>query len=635
MARPPWVFDGVLAAAMVVLGAVELAVHDEVPVEAAVLVDLAIVPVAFRRVAPVRAGLAVAGTVLVASLWLGAWPDTFSVFAAILAVLFALGEARSSGGTLAVVALTLMAVGLDTPNVPDLAFPAAILGMAWGAGLVVGMHRRRTAQLHALAGRLERARETGVRLAVLEERARLATDIHDAVGHNVAAMLADARTAAELLSRNPDRARAALVNVQADGRAAIDQLRVTLRVLRSEPVALGPDPPDVIPVARPSRAWRWPAGAEAALVGGLTVLCLVEIIANPDPPDGSRGVSFALATLLLTGLAVRNRAPLAAATMIGTASVADDLSGGVWSDSLSVMVAMFLVLFALGAHPTLMRAVAGGLIGVCLLVADVMSGPEAQATEAPFAALLGAIPWAAGWLVRRHRQQAAELAELAQQLESERRANARLAVLAERAHIARELHDTVAHGVSVMVVQASAAEATAERDAPAAHASIASIALVGREALADLRRLLALFDLDEPPTPVVSPPTLTEINELVARTRRAGLPVTLRVEGTPGPVPVEIAASAYRIIQEALTNVLKHAGRAPTSVVVRYLSASLDVAVDDDGRRAGTAPSAGTGHGVIGMRERAALLGGELRAGPRAAGGYSVHARLPLDGSAR
>src|SRR4051795_321815 len=113
MARPPWVFDGVLAAALAVLGAVELAAAEELSIEAAVLVELAVVPVAFQRVASVRAGLSVAATVLVASLWAGAWPDTFSVFAAVLAVLFALGEARSIAGALAVVALTLLAVGLD------------------------------------------------------------------------------------------------------------------------------------------------------------------------------------------------------------------------------------------------------------------------------------------------------------------------------------------------------------------------------------------------------------------------------------------------------------------------------------------------------------------------------------------
>jgi signal transduction histidine kinase len=148
--------------------------------------------------------------------------------------------------------------------------------------------------------------------------------------------------------------------------------------------------------------------------------------------------------------------------------------------------------------------------------------------------------------------------------------------------------------------------------------------------LEDLRRLLGLleFELEPRAAPLRPVPTLAELGALVAQVRAAGLPVTLRVEGTPAPLPGDIAASAYRIVQESLTNVLKHAGRPATAVVVRYLDDALDLAIDDEGP--GVTITTNGGHGVIGMHERAALAGGELQAGPRAAGGYGVHARLPL-----
>jgi signal transduction histidine kinase len=207
-------------------------------------------------------------------------------------------------------------------------------------------------------------------------------------------------------------------------------------------------------------------------------------------------------------------------------------------------------------------------------------------------------------------------------------------VLAERTHMARELHDTIAHGVGVMIVQAAAAEHASSHDAVTARTAIDAICTTGRDAIADLQRLLGLLDLDDHPAPRAPRPTLDELDALVAQVRHAGLPVTLRVEGMPVPMAPDVAGTAYRIVQEALTNVLKHAGTPPTSVVVRYLGGALDVAVDDDGPVVAPAANGG-GHGLVGMRERATLAGGELQAGPRAAGGYAVHARLPLDGVAR
>jgi signal transduction histidine kinase len=649
--RPLWVFDAALAVALAGLAAVELGLRGGVPVWEVVAALACVAPVAVRRVAPVPAALGVFGALVVAAVAYD-WPDAFSVFAAILAVVVALGEARSIAGGAVALGLLWVAVAQDTDDlVADFAFTGVLLAMAWGAGRGVGAQRQRTAELRELAEGLERERRAGVRLAVLEERARLAGEVHDAVGHTVAGMLAQAEAAQEVIARDPERARAALGAVQASGRAAIDQLRVTLRVLRSAPPSrpLAPAGSVAPPSGAPARMASVRTGsvassrrvgrrhraalAEVAVLGGLVALWGVEIVWFPLP-GGSRAVSVGVAAVAIAAVAVRHRAPLAVATVVAVTSLADGALGGVWDEGVSIVVALLLVVYAVGAHPVPARALVGGLAVLALVAGEELVGSEGDAMEIPSLVVILGIPWSAGWLVRRHREQAIRLAALAGQLERERRANARLAVLAERTHVARELHDTIAHGVSVMVVQAAAAEQASHQALAVARTAIAAIACTGRDVLRDLQRLLGLLELEEHAAPRVPQPSLGQLDELIAQLRDAGLPVSLRIEGVPQPVPADVATSAYRIVQEALTNVLKHAGRPPTAVVVRYVRDGLDLAIDDEGIGPPRAPN-GTGHGVIGMRERATLAGGELQAGPRAAGGYSVHARLPLDGGRR
>jgi signal transduction histidine kinase len=631
-----WVLDAALAALLLVLGALELLLRGDMTAAELALLAAAVVPVAFRRIAPVRAALAVALANLVT--WNVDPPvDTLSHLAALIAVAVALGEASSVLGGLGFVGVLWVALALEphahAPLVGNLAFIAVIVAMAWAAGRAVSAQRARRAELHALTRRLTRERETGARLAVVEERARLAGEVHDAVGHAVAAMLTQANAARDLLLRDPERARRALRAVQDSGRAAIDQLRLTLRVLRSDQPVPAPDAPEPELDLRPSPRRRWPAAAEWGLVGGLATLWAVEIIWFPYPDDGSQAIGAALAVPAIAAVAVRRRAPVAAALVVVTAALGDYLLGGAWDDGLSIVVAVLIAAYALGMHPVRRRAIAGGLVFLLAMIAEEVITAAGNAGDVPAILLLVAVPWAAGWLVRRDRDRAQALGEMALELERERRANARLAVLAERTHMARELHDTVAHGVSVMVVQAAAAEQASHRDPAMARAAVEAVAGAGRDALVDLQRLLGLLDVGNGAAPRAPQPTLDELDAVVAQVRRAGLPVTLRVEGTPAPVPPDVAGTAYRIVQEALTNVLKHAGNPPTAVVVRYTGDALDLAVDDEG----PGPPAVTngGHGVIGMLERARLAGGELQAGPRATGGYGVHARLPLEGGAR
>jgi signal transduction histidine kinase len=228
-------------------------------------------------------------------------------------------------------------------------------------------------------------------------------------------------------------------------------------------------------------------------------------------------------------------------------------------------------------------------------------------------------------LVRRvvgDRERRAEIAE------RERDLVAREAVVEERARIARELHDVIAHHVSMIVLQAGAERRVLEGSNASTREVLETVERTGRSALTEMRRLLGMLraDTNEPLTPQ---PRLTDLPTLVGQLRAAGLPVDLCVEGDPRELPVGIELSAYRIVQEALTNALKHAGNATASVNIRYGSDSLELEIADDGAE-GSTPVASGGHGLLGMRERVALYGGRLDAGRRPGGGFAVRVLLPI-----
>jgi signal transduction histidine kinase len=231
--------------------------------------------------------------------------------------------------------------------------------------------------------------------------------------------------------------------------------------------------------------------------------------------------------------------------------------------------------------------------------------------------------WSAGRLVRR----AALLAE-AEQTRAEERA--RTAVAEERTRIARELHDVVAHAVTVVVVQAGAAEALVDKDPAAAREHLAAVRRTGREALTEMRHLLHVLREDEA---TYSPqPTLQRVGELVDDTSRGGTPVRLEVEGDVESLPAGVGLCAYRVVQEALTNVRKHAHGSPTVVSIVREPDLLTVTVDNDALASSQPLMAGTGHGLLGMRERVRLYGGSLLAGHRD-GGFAVQATIPLEAS--
>jgi signal transduction histidine kinase len=246
-----------------------------------------------------------------------------------------------------------------------------------------------------------------------------------------------------------------------------------------------------------------------------------------------------------------------------------------------------------------------------------------------------AIAWVVGDNIRTRRAYLAELLARAERLEREREEQAARAVSDERARIARELHDVIAHNVSVMVVQASAGEEVFDKDPSKARESLSAVAETGRAALSELRRLLGVIRADEDRETAASyapQPGIDHLDELVRQVRETGLEVELSVIGQPRELPEAVGLCAYRIVQEALTNTLKHAHASAAEVNVRYVADALELQVLDNGRS--TPPVNGngsaSGHGLIGMRERVALFGGELTAHPRAGQGYEVRARIPL-----
>ena len=250
---------------------------------------------------------------------------------------------------------------------------------------------------------------------------------------------------------------------------------------------------------------------------------------------------------------------------------------------------------------------------VNLLIADV----EDPRADTGFALAVGVGVWALGEAARNRRAAIDEAA--------------RRAVGEEQARIARELHDVIAHSVSTIVVQAAAADDVFDNRPDQARAALRSIERTGRDALDELRRLLGAVRPGTGAEPSGPQPGLDQLDELAEPLRAGGLSVVVRREGPATTLPAGVDLSAYRLIQEALTNTVRHARATRAEVTVRYGADAVELDVRDDGRAAGSGAANGTGHGLAGMRERAALLGGTLDAGPLPGGGYRVHARLPLE----
>jgi signal transduction histidine kinase len=366
-----------------------------------------------------------------------------------------------------------------------------------------------------------------------------------------------------------------------------------------------------------------------ALVVVLAVLAVVEVWTIPVP--GSQPL-LVLGRLLATlPLLARHRFPLAAsacvfAALAGMTFVHPGATSTSW-----LLVPLFLAFWAVGAHAEPRTAVAGLVTGAAAMVVVIERDPGVGYADASGHFLVAGGVWLAAVVLRRRARRAAALEDLTAGLERRRREREREAIAQERRRIARDLHDVVAHGVSVMTVQAGAARLLLADDPERARAPLATVEETGRQALGEMRRLLGILRREEGPADLAPEPGLARLDELLAHVRTAGLPVELAIDGEPRTLAVGVDLAAYRIVQEALTNARKHAGPARARVTLRYGREALELEIADDGRAA--ADGAGGGHGLVGMRERAALYGGELEAGPRRGGGFAVRARLPVDPS--
>jgi signal transduction histidine kinase len=375
---------------------------------------------------------------------------------------------------------------------------------------------------------------------------------------------------------------------------------------------------------------------------GLAALLLVVGLAQawpgyvPIPERWSRVdwiaylLPFVMAVAVAALMLVRRRQPILVFALVIALLLVDSVRG---SGIATVSIAIVIATYGLGRLGTPRRdALVALAVGVVVAVASTwaLSGFDLWGL---FAGVVLIGLWWVGDVVRDREARIVAYEEATARQEAERRHDAAQAASAERARIARELHDVIAHNVSVMVVQAAAASSVLDRDPEAARRSLGAIETTGREALTEMRRLLGVLRRDD--EPLSDPqPSLARLPQLVDEMRAAGLPVTLTIEGDAPRLPPGVDLSAYRVIQEALTNVLRHAGPSPTAVALRYRADVIELEVTDDGSagagrdRVDDAPAVG-GHGLAGMRERVDLVHGQLEAGPLGNGGFRILARLP------
>lgn len=391
---------------------------------------------------------------------------------------------------------------------------------------------------------------------------------------------------------------------------------------------------------------RHPTGVDsfwAVLLFGFSLLWIVKA----PMPSVPRAAAVPVVLALCAAVALRRRAPekmLILVTGCGLAQLALNV------EQNPADFAMLVVVYTVAAEGerwasrfALVAALAAPLLATLRWPgADHPEGGERTWWGAAIATVFTTIPFVLAWVlgdsIRTRRAYYAQLEERAARLEKEREAQAKVAVAAERARIARELHDVVAHNVSVMVVQADGAAYVMDAAPDQARQALETISGTGRQALAEMRRLLGVLRSGAPSddSDYVPQPDVDQIDDLVEQVRGAGLPVDFKIVGSPRPLPSGVELTAYRIVQEALTNTRKHGGPdVGASVRLTYFDDGLGLLVEDDGRGARQevyedGGADGQGHGLIGMRERVGMVGGTLDAGPRPGGGFRISALLPL-----
>jgi signal transduction histidine kinase len=369
------------------------------------------------------------------------------------------------------------------------------------------------------------------------------------------------------------------------------------------------------------------------LIAFLAIAGMLELVVgrnSPGAPPTTLWLSIPVVGVLVLPLFARRRFPFAAPAAYWLLATALTFVDGLLVAFVgSLGVVGLATAFLLGNLRNGLKAGAGlviVLVGIVIVVYNI-PGPQ-PAGDFVFIPLRFVVAWVAGYALRERAEQAEAAEERAAHAEREREAAARVAVAEERARIARELHDIVAHAVSVMVLQVGAVRHKLPDALAEDREALRRVERAGRTALAEMRRLLAAMRREGDEAELVPQPGLDGLESLVEEIGRAGLPVALHVDGQPVPLPRGVDLSAYRIVQEGLTNALKHAHASDADVMVRYRPDELEIEVRDNGR--GTATSDGLGHGLIGVRERVKIYGGQMTAGTAPDGGFVLSTRLPV-----
>ncbi len=366
---------------------------------------------------------------------------------------------------------------------------------------------------------------------------------------------------------------------------------------------------------------------DLVLAGSLGALYCLELAFEGDVEH--RLPSMVVAVCFAAALAVRRRAPVA---VLAVGLVVIELDNTVLkglAEAGAFLLGIVIGIYSAGRYARgYWAAVSIVFVGVSIPLAAIEPGTPVAFTDFAFFGMFFGGPYVAGRVIRHRREREQQLENEAGALKLERDLKAREAVAEERVRIARELHDVVAHAISVIVLQARGGRRVLQSDPVEAREALDAIERAGEQALTEMRRLLGLLRDEDEELALAPQPSLGRIDDLVASLTETGLPVEVRVEGTPVSLPPGIDVTAYRIIQEALTNTLKHAGPARASVVVRYEPGVVELEVLDDGP--GAVGGNGSGHGLAGIGERVAVYGGELASGRRPEGGYALRARLPF-----
>jgi signal transduction histidine kinase len=389
-----------------------------------------------------------------------------------------------------------------------------------------------------------------------------------------------------------------------------------------------------------SRWWteRRQRVADVLLAASITIMTQNEVWTASTAASGASGPAIVgprplvAASYLIAALALifRRRHPLAVLITVVTALAIPFLIFGA-SEGLGSFLPLLVAFYSVGAHCERRTALASLGILVGIAVVHTSRNPNADGFEgvksaAPFWLII-ALTWLTGLYLRTRRLYVAELRLRAERAETEREERERIATADERARIARELHDVIAHSMTVIVVQAEAATEMLDREPLLAREALEQIQRIGRDSLGETRRLLGILRRSDGLAEHAPQPSLNDLPTLIESAREAGLEVALTIEGERCDLPPGADVSAYRIVQEALTNTIKHAHAATAAVHVRYADV-LTLEILDDGK--GAASDAPGGHGLIGMRERASMYGGTLSAGPAERGGFAVRVTLPL-----